>query len=81
MKIKIVNQLRMVKAKNSSKTNIKFPHFNLEKLVSWKNKRNDPLFFLHLMIADILNFIPSKFRATFSVANVFMMISLSYRNC
>ena len=81
MKIKIVNQLRMVKSKNSSKTNIKFPHFHLGKLDFWKNKHDDPILFLHLMIADILNFIPSKFRAMFSVANVFMMISLSYRNC
>ena len=81
MKIKIVNQLRIVKAKNSSKTNIKFPHFHLEKLFFWKNKHNDPIFFLHLMTADILNFIPSKSRAMISVANVFMMIALSYRNC
>ena len=57
MKIKIVNQLRMVKAKNSSKTNIKFSHFHLEKLIFWKNKHDDPILFLHLMIADILDFI------------------------
>ena len=81
MTIKIVNQLRMVKAKNSSEPNIKFPHFHLEKLVFWKNKHDDPLFFLHLMIADILNFIPPKSRVMFSVANVFMKISLSHRNC
>ena len=68
----------MVKAKNSSKTNIKFPHFHLEKLVSWKNKHDNPILFLHLMKGDILNFIPSKSRAMFNVANVFMMISLSY---
>ena len=74
MKLKIVNQLRVVKAKNSSKTIIKFPYFHIEKLVFWKNKHDDPIFSLHLMIADILDFIPSKSRTMFSVANVFMRI-------
>ena len=76
MKIKIVNQLRVVKAKNSSKTIIKFPHFHLEKMVFWKNKHDDPIFSLHLIMADILDFIPSKSRAMYSVENVFMRISL-----
>ena len=65
MKIKTVNQLRVVKVK--SKTIIKFPHFHLEKMVSLKNKHDDPIFSLHLMIADILDFIPLKSRAMFSV--------------
>ena len=80
MTIKIVNQLRVVKAKNSSKTNIKFPHFHIQKLVFLQNKYDDPIFSLHLMIADMLDVIPLKSKAMFSVANVFMRISLRNRN-
>ena len=76
MTIKIVKQLRVIKAKSSSETNTKFPHFHLEKLVFWKNKHDDPIFSLHLMVAYTLDFIQSESRAMFSVANVFMRISL-----
>ena len=69
MKIKIVNQLRLKIAPKLISNVLTF------KLVFWKNKHDDPVFSLHLMIADILDFIPSKSRAKFSVAKVFMRIS------
>ena len=79
--MKIKNKLRVVEANNRLQNSCQFPHINLKKWIFWRNKHDDPIFSLHLMIADMLGYILSKYDTIADVDNYFMRAALGKLYC
>ena len=71
----------LLKLKIALKTDSQFPHFPLDNKVFLKNKHDDPIFSLHLMIPDMLGYIPKKSRTVISVDDFVRRVNLRKYNC
>ena len=67
--------------KNRYKITVQLSYFNMRKWVFWRNKHDNPKFLLHLMIADMLGFVPLKFNTIVNVDNYVMRGGLRKQSC
>ena len=68
----------LLKLKVALKINTQFPHFPLKKKIFLKNKHDDPIFSLHLLVPDMLGYIS---RRVINVENSVRRVTLRKVNC
>ena len=71
----------LLKLKVALKINTQFSHFPLKKKIFLKNKHDDPIFSLHLLVPDMLGYIPTKSRRVINVENSVRRVTLRKVNC